>query len=179
MSALCSELVSINAAVKFFHYVCYKFVIEDGSITLYNDCKNAQKLINFPGRKFRRFLIDDYDLIAEIHHCTKELQTKVSFQLLWVKGHYTGTNREIQHDLNREAHSQACATLSTSTTLDVSPPSSLVELSCGFLITSRWQATIQELAHSETLCSTICRNTNWSLDTFNKVDWSALGNCMY
>ncbi len=95
MSALRSELVSINAAAKYFHYICYKFGMEDGSITLYYDCKKAQKLINFPGRKFRRFLVDDYDLIVEICHLTKELQTRVSFQLLWVKGHYTGTNKEI------------------------------------------------------------------------------------
>ncbi len=54
-----------------------------------------------------------------------------------------------------------------------------MELRSGFPITSHWQATIQELAHSETLCSTICKNTNWSLDTCNKVDWSALGNGMH
>lgn len=174
MSALRAELCSINAATKLCHYVCSTYKITDGSNTLYNDCKKAHKLIKLPGRKFRRFLVDDYDIIQEIKQILQELQSMVSFQLLWVKGHYSGTNREIQHNLNEEAHSLAPTALSKYTTLDASPPSSVVELSCGFTITSRWQATIQELAHSEDLCKTICKNARWSTDTFNEVDWVAL-----
>jgi hypothetical protein len=55
-SALCSELCSINAAVKIFLYIYSKFGVEKGSVTLYNDCKKAHKLLLHPGRKFRHFL---------------------------------------------------------------------------------------------------------------------------
>jgi hypothetical protein len=55
-SALCSELCSINAAVKIFLYIYSKFGVEKGSVTLYNDCKKAHKLLLYPGRKFRHFL---------------------------------------------------------------------------------------------------------------------------
>jgi hypothetical protein len=55
--------------------------------------------------------VDDYDIIAETQQTIKELCQRVKFQLIWVKGHYKGNNREFQHDLNDEAHRLASSAL--------------------------------------------------------------------
>jgi hypothetical protein len=68
LSAIRSELCSVNAAVKFFLYICSKYDIKAGMVTLYNDCEKAHKLLLKPGRKFRRFLVDHYDIISETCH---------------------------------------------------------------------------------------------------------------
>jgi hypothetical protein len=136
-------------------------------------------LLLHPGRKFKRFLVDDYDIIFETRSLLVDLQQRVTFHLLWVRGHYSGNKRELEHDLNEEAHCLTSFSLPKFFVNDVSPPSSLVDLSCGYTLTSRWQATLLELAHADSLCKTICKNANWSEDTFNKVDWPALQACMF
>jgi len=73
-SDLHSELCSINAAVKLFLYICSKFGEETGSVTLYNDCKKAHKLLLHPGRKFRQFLEDNYDILSETRSVIKDLR---------------------------------------------------------------------------------------------------------
>jgi hypothetical protein len=66
------------------------------------------------------------------------------------KGHYKGNNKETQHHLNDEAHKLASSTLNSisSYSRDISPPSSVVELRCGHILTSKWQTFIQEATHS-------------------------------
>jgi hypothetical protein len=80
------ELYSINVAVKFFLYIS-KYDIKEGTVTLYNDCEKAHKLLLKPGRRFRRFLIDHYDIISETCHALQELRGLITLQLLfWPKG---------------------------------------------------------------------------------------------
>ena len=62
--------------------------------------------------------------------------------------------------------------------MDVSPPSTMVALSCGYTISSRWQPLLLELSHDSNLYQTICKNARWSEDTFHKVDWPAMQSCM-
>jgi hypothetical protein len=178
LSAICSELCSINAAVKLFLYIYSKYDIKAGMVTLFNDCEKAHKLLPKPGRKFRRFLMDHYDIISETCHAMQELRGLITLQLLWVKGHYPGKNREIQHDLNDAAHRLAVSALESFTPMDVSPPSTMVALSCGYTISSHWQPLLLELSHGANLCQTICKNAWWSEDTFHKVDWPAMQSCM-
>jgi len=52
--------------------------IMEGLVILYNDCAKAHKLINKLGRKFNRFLVDDYDLIIEIHQNIEDLSSHVT-----------------------------------------------------------------------------------------------------
>jgi hypothetical protein len=153
-----------------------RFSVNQGSLKLYNDCSRAVNLITNPGRKFKRYLLDDYDLICETQLSIQKLREKISFQLLWVKGHFTGRKKEIQHDLNEEAHNLAKSALlaANQASTDISPPSSLAYLQLGHILTSKWQHSIRELAHSELLQNTICKNTGWSEDQFYMVDWNAL-----
>jgi hypothetical protein len=93
-----------------------------------------------------------------------------------VKGHFSGKHREPQHDLNAIAHNLAVSalTLVPQESPDISPPSSLVDLRRGNILTSQWRAVIQEAAHADLLKDTILRNASWSDDQFDMVDWEAL-----
>jgi hypothetical protein len=125
----------------------------EGLVILYNDCAKAHKLINKLGRKFNRFLVDDYDLIIEIHQNIEDLSSHVSFHLVWVKSHYTGKDRGMQHNSNDAVHDLAVAGLSLygQSTCDIALPSSLVDLRNDHILTSKWHAMVQESALSESL----------------------------
>jgi hypothetical protein len=98
------ELSGLTATTHLLLTLILKFGVNSGSLTLYNDCSKALKYINHPGQKFKRFLTNDYDLLCDIRSTIHQLQKLVSFNLVWVKGHFTGKNREPQYDLNAEAH---------------------------------------------------------------------------
>jgi hypothetical protein len=68
---------------------------------------------------------DDYDLLDKIRNTIQDLKSSISFNLVWVKGHFMGKNREIQHDLNDEAHRLAVSALSLNSIQDIAPPSPL------------------------------------------------------
>ncbi len=125
------ELCSINASLSLLLSICISHNITSGSLTLFNDCKKAHKLLLKPGRKFKRFLLDDYDLLVETRTVLQDLWARDSLDLQWVKSHYNRKQREIQHDLNNEAHWLATSCLSEVSQLDDSPPSSLVTLNHG------------------------------------------------
>jgi ribonuclease HI len=123
-SAIRAELISITASTYLLLSLLSKFGVTGGSLSLYNDCSKALKLINQQGHKFKRFLINDYDLINEIRTTLHHVRSSVSIQLLWVKGHYSGKNREPQHDLNADARSLATSGLAiaSQSSVDISPP---------------------------------------------------------
>jgi len=179
-SALRAELSGLIASTYLLLSLCRSGSIKEGSVILYNDCAKAHKLINKPGRKFMRFLVDEYDLITEVHQNIHDLSSYVSFQLVWVKSHYTGKDRGIQHDLNDSAHDLAVAGLSLhgQSTSDIAPPSSLVELCSDHILSSKWQKMVQEAAHSEPLRQTICKRLSWTEDQFDMVNWRALKTCL-
>ncbi len=179
-AAIRSELCSLAATTYLILHRLVKLGVHSGSLTLYNDCSKAIKYINHPGRKFNRFLLDDYDLLSEIHTTINRIQQRVSFKLLWVKGHFTGKNREPQHDLNAEAHTLAKSALSIvdQSSVDIPPPSSLAYLQLGHILTSAWHQTIRKAAHSDQLQHTICKRSGWSDDQFYMVDWEALHSCL-
>jgi hypothetical protein len=90
-SAIRAELCSLSAATYLLLNLIERFGLHNGSLTLYNDCSKALKYVNYPGRKFKRFLTDDYDLLCEIRSSIKGIKMRnVTFNLLWVKGHFTG-----------------------------------------------------------------------------------------
>jgi hypothetical protein len=177
-SAIRAELSGLAASVYLLYIVCQVSNMQGGTVILYNDCQKAHKLINSPGRKFKRYLVDDYDLLAEICHNIQELSKMVSFQLVWIKSHYKGHDRDIQHDLNEEAHKLATSALSLSGIYDHPPPPSLVDLWCGYSTTSKWESTIKELAYSDSLHNTILSNSQWTEEQFNMVDWPTLRQCL-
>jgi len=93
--AICAELCSINVAMHLLKEICAHYGITRGEISLYNDCMKAQKYILQSGRKFERFLVDDYNIISEIGLALKVVKQHASLNLLWVKGHYSGSQRDM------------------------------------------------------------------------------------
>ncbi len=57
------------------------------------------------------FLTTDFDLLHQIQQQILTISIKNLGQ--WVKGHYTGKNRQVQHDLNDRADDLATAHLDT------------------------------------------------------------------
>jgi hypothetical protein len=160
LSAQQAKLCSITASLRILQLLCETFVTTACSITIYNDCSKALKLINKPGRKFKRFLADDFDLHQESRVLLSQIRNLNTVGLAWFKGHYTGKERRLEHDLNQEAHH-----LATSFTpspgfqqADVLPPSSTASLILTAHLTSKWQATICERLHSVAIEKTICKN---------------------
>lgn len=167
------------ASVFLLITLCDQYQI-DSSVILYNDSTKVQKLINHPGRELKRFLEDDYDLLAEIRTILQRLCTCIYFSSTWVKGHYKGSNREIQHDLNEAAHSLAVAALPSPSQgfHCVAPPTSLIALSHHHSITSNWQTILRVKAHLAHLCKTICKQTSWTDAQFEMMDWEAMKICL-
>jgi hypothetical protein len=126
-SAIWLDLSSINASVGFIFNLCLSLNITNGSLTLYNDCSKAQKVLNSSSRKFKRFLQDDYDIIYETQTLIQKIKTYITFSLVWVKGHYSG-KKEVQHLMNDQAHDIAVAALREphNKLSEVPPPSSLI-----------------------------------------------------
>ena len=129
MSPIRAELTSLTAVLHFFLVLSSTHNISTGWVTLYNDSTKAIKYIYYPERKFKRFLIDDYDLLVEIRASLQALKTRVTLNLVWVKGHFKGKTKEPKHFLNEEAHRLASSALASPKTcsIDIPPPSSLVD----------------------------------------------------
>jgi hypothetical protein len=178
-SAYRSELVSINAATYLILQLCVTEQVTGGSFILYNNCSKAQKSINSSSWKFKRYTQDDFDVISETQNTINRLRQLTSFTMAWVKGHFSG-EKEIQHIMNEEAHRLAVSALSLTKT-DTSttpPPTSLVTLRVDHPLTSKGQAILKERANAVSLRKMICKNTNWSKDQFDMVDWAALQSCL-
>jgi hypothetical protein len=180
LSARRAELSGIAASVFLLHTICLQHQIANGSVILYNNSTKVQKLINHPGRKFKHFLEDDCDLLAEIRTNMQQLRHSVNLSLIWVKGHYKRNNREIQHDLNDATHSLAVAALPSSSQdfCCVAPPTSLIDLKHHHSLTSNWQAILRETAHLAPLHHANCKQTSWMTEQFDMVDWDAMKLCL-
>jgi hypothetical protein len=88
-STIRAELCSIMVLLHIINTVRTTYSVSSGSFQLYNDCSKALKYINSPSRMFKCFLVDDYDLLNEIHVLIADLHQCISPCLLWVKGHYS------------------------------------------------------------------------------------------
>ncbi len=106
-SAQRTELCSIVVTLHLISTICNHYQLYSGSVTIYNDCSKAIKLICSPERKFKRFLIDNYDLVHEAQSLLLSIRKHININLSWVKGHYSGKKREIQCDLNDLVHKLA------------------------------------------------------------------------
>jgi hypothetical protein len=171
---------SIVVLLHILNTIHTTFSVTSGSVQLYNDFSKALKYINSPGRKFKRFSVDAYDLLYEIQVLVANLHQCIFTSLLWVKGHYSGWKRELQHNLNAEANYQATTFLKGTIfpCVDISPPSDLVSLQKICILTSKWQKMIRSVIHAQPLCNAICKNASWTTQQFNMVDWCVLEACL-
>jgi ribonuclease HI len=180
LSAHRAELCSIVVTLKTILAVYKMYNCEGGSVSIYNDCSKAIKQIITPGWKFKRFLIDNYDLIGEAITLLQNLRQTNTINLLWVKGHYTGKQRELQHDLNARVHKIVTkfAQERPCPPATCEPPSTTGSIHLQHALTLKWQATVQEEYHKVLLQLTICKNAGWTDNIFSRVDWDALQRCL-
>lgn len=66
LTAIHAELCSIMVTLHLLNEICILSHTSTGSVKIYNDCAKTLKLVNHPGRKFKRFLTDNFDLIYEV-----------------------------------------------------------------------------------------------------------------
>jgi len=100
LSSYRPEMGGITTLLFVLTVLVHLFEISSGSVTLF--CDNESALGNVfdksPKRGIYPLLEVDYDLLVLAKEFLKELPIKVTGK--WVKGHYNGDNRMIQHDLN-------------------------------------------------------------------------------
>jgi hypothetical protein len=126
------------------------------------------------------FLNPDSDLVQEAIQLIKIIPINVSLQ--WVEGHYSGDSPTLAQRLNQRAHKLAKSYLKhpdplfIPSTKVLPPPSETVYISFeNSNITSKLSTLTRQQLHTEPLIKTICKNTKWSKETFNSVDWEAYG----
>jgi hypothetical protein len=163
MSSYRTELGGILTALYIIHRICDYYHTLSGKVTLFCDNKGAVSSSfkqAIPG--ISPFLSSDYDLI----HLAKHLIaiTPITVAGEWVKGHYSGNNRKIQHDLNDKADELAGEHLDNQTSGSGTNASQipipgykvrLLKENC--VITSKY------------------RSIKWSHSEFNLVHWTAHG----
>jgi len=97
-----AELSGILAVLYIIHRVCLYYDISMGAAQCYCDNKGTiRSSYSRPHPGILPFLTSDYDLLHLIHHMLHMIPITIIGS--WVKGHYTGSTRELQHDLNSEA----------------------------------------------------------------------------
>lgn len=156
--------------------------ITDGQVKLY--CDNQSALDNVfdstPKRGIFPLLAVDYDLLVLAKDMLQSLPITISWG--WVKGHYTGDNRELQHDLNALADELA-------TRFREDPPKgyeptvkpmfhSLHEAALykdGSMVTGKLSNMIYERKFLNNLTNTIVKRAGWQPEQFRAVDWDIFG----
>lgn len=99
-SAIRAELGGIVALLHVLLCIC-----NTGNITLYCDHQSAlNKMLKTTYGDIKHHLVANYDVILEGNTILKELQTTINISLLWIKGHYEGTEKSPLHSLNEVAH---------------------------------------------------------------------------
>jgi hypothetical protein len=118
----------------------------------------------------------DYDLIYLAQHLLQ--LTPVTLLGAWVKGHYTGKKREIQHNLNEKVDDLASNHLKN-------PPPKFKPLKCprappgyrvrllfsSYIITSKFYHTLSKLKHDKSLKQHIMKKMNWTKPSPQSIGW--------
>jgi hypothetical protein len=99
MSSHRPELGGILAALYIIHRICSHYDIRSGKVILYCDNKSAIGTSFKPiAPGISPFMSLNYELIKLAKHIITITPITIIGQ--WVKGHYSGKQRQIQHDLN-------------------------------------------------------------------------------
>jgi hypothetical protein len=99
MSSYQSDLSGILASLYIIHRICRYYYLTSGSATLFCDNKGTiRKAFQSRPLGVTPYLTTDDDLLQLIQHLVKLIP--ISLIGKWVKGHYMGQNREMQHGMN-------------------------------------------------------------------------------
>ncbi len=175
LSSYRAELGGIVATLYIIQRICEYYNITTGKATLYCDNKgaimNSFKQIT-PG--ISPFLSPNYDLLL----LAKQMVARLPITILgeWVKGHYLGKNRKIQHVLNDRADElagdhTAAQDSRTGTNSDRTPyPGYKIRLlKDNAVIPLKYSTIITRGRHDQHLKEFILRKTKWSWGDFQKI----------
>jgi len=173
-----AELSGIIASLYLVYRICQYYNIETGTVRLY--CDNKGALTNsfrpiYPG--ITPYLKTDHDLIEVVRALLAVIPVTVTHE--WVKGHYTGTQRQFQHDLNDEAdrvagkfqlHQFPQRTMSK----PLPPPGYKVRvLYESSVMTAKAARILVDAFHNKPIEDYIMKKAKWDRRTFLLVHWDA------
>jgi hypothetical protein len=114
-----AELCGLVSTLFTIHWVCRSANISHGHVTIYCDNESALRQMFTPTRPTNnpyKLLKADIDLLTCGRDLLLQLPIDVSLTHEWVKGHFTGKRRLLQHNLNDIADCLAREFNSTSRT---------------------------------------------------------------
>lgn len=173
-----AELSGIIATLYIVYRICQHYNIEEGSMILYCDNKGAL------GKAFKDikpgitpYFTTDHDLI-ELARALITI-TPVIIGSSWVKGHYTGKERQYQHDLNDTADRiagdyQNLQVPHHTIRKPLPPPNYRIRLlHDSSVLTAKVHSTLVTQLHEDNLITHLMRKANWTRSTLNKIHWDA------
>jgi hypothetical protein len=119
----------------------------------------------------------DHDLIEVAQSMLQLIPVLIATE--WVKGHYSGNNREYKHDLNDSADRlagdyQRCQYPHRTIRQPVAPPDYRIRLLHDMsVMTSKVASTLAVSLHDTPIVAHILRKTGWTQLIFERVHWDA------
>jgi hypothetical protein len=176
-----AELSGLTSIPFLLLWVCNEHDVESGDVTIYCDNISALNQVftkTRPSNNPLKQLAADIDLITCAKDILLQLPVDVHISKEWVKGHYTGKNKELKHILNDMADQLATDYNTfqrplTGVTPIPSPISEVELLHNGMIITSRLHHIIKEAHHAGALKACVLKQAGWDNNTFQKVDFTA------
>jgi hypothetical protein len=179
MSSYRTELGGLLAVLYIIHRICHHYQVTQGQAKCYCDNKGAVTNTFAPRQRgITPFLNTDYDLI----HLAQGLVQIIPVTIIgeWVKGHYTGPQREYKHVLNHRVDrlatrfQQRQSHRFTTLRKPLAPPDfRICLLMDNSVITSKYYTKLATAMHNKPMEEYIMKKTKWTLRTFHKVDWLA------
>ncbi len=181
MSPYRAELCGLTSILFLIQWVCVAEKIEEGKVIIYCDNETAlNEVFKTPRPTSNPYkqLAADIDLITCVRDLLLQLPLSLEVKKEWVKGHYTGSDRKLKHDLNDMADELA-GNFNSSTRAAGNKPPILYPLYEAELIhkntivTSRLQQLVVSAIHTPTLQRYIVEKAGWHPTVFRKIDWDA------
>ena len=175
-----SELGGILALLYLLNIIVRSNELREGTLTIF--CDNQAALENVfsenPKRGIYPLLAADYDFIGITRKIAKE--TPITIKHRHVKGHYTGDEHQVEHDLNslvdtmanlfRKAPPRGFTPKSLAKTHSLQ---TAVLISDGAIVTSKLKQTVYRNMFAPRLQETIKKHAGWTDTQFHSVDWDA------
>jgi hypothetical protein len=175
------ELCGLVSTLFTIHWICRSANISYGHITIYCDNESALHQMFTPTRTTNnpyKLLKADIDLLTCGCDLLLQLPIEVSLKHKWVKGHFKGDRRLLQHNLNEIADCLARDFNTTPRTPckgnPVICPTSEAELiyrNC--VVTSCLLQLVKSSLHDPPLKEHIIQRAKWNHSQFDRVGWVA------
>jgi hypothetical protein len=173
-----SELSGIVAALYLVYRLCQFYNITTGTMKFYCDNKGALSNAFKPIKAgITPYFDADHDLIEVAQSMLQLIPVLIATE--WVKGHYSGNNREYKHDLNDSADRlagdyQRCQYPHRTIRQPVAPPDYRIRLLHDMsVMTSKVASTLAVSLHDTPIVAHILRKTGWTQLIFERVHWDA------